>query len=164
MLFNKKFYIVVLLDNNNIVVLSNKALNGNTVCTDNYCFGKRVKSILGFTYDKDEAELVKDRYINKENKENDIVYAVLGEYPRITVSKYYFVAKDNYNYCLKHEVGTLTIIDKSKVFKKIEDAIIYQNQLIQEKDCLKSNYSITIPNENLMSISAESISNKKKKK
>lgn len=135
MFFNKKFYIVLLLETNNVIIIPNKALNGNEIKIDNYCFGKKVESILGITFEKDDAELIKYSYEVKGN--NKLLYVVHGDYPYIDVLPCDYIAEDDTNYCIRL-FKKLTLFPRNRVFKKIEDAILYQNELIQEKDKLQT--------------------------
>lgn len=62
----------------------------------------------------------------------NIFYAVQGNYPNITVSKYEKVAEDSFNYCLRQEEGNLALLPKEICFNSKADAVIYQNKLIQK--------------------------------
>lgn len=62
----------------------------------------------------------------------NIFYAVQGNYPNITVSKYEKVAEDSFNYCLRQKEGNLALLPKTICFNSKADAIIYQNKLIQQ--------------------------------
>ena len=68
----------------------------------------------------------------------NIFYAVQGNYPNITVSKYEKVAEDSFNYCLRQETGNLSLLPKSICFNSKADAVIYQNKLIQEYSQVKN--------------------------
>ena len=60
-------------------------------------------------------------------------YAVQGQFPHITVSKYYKECEDTFNYCLRQEEGNLSLLPKNICFKTKSDAIEYQNKLIQNE-------------------------------
>ena len=62
----------------------------------------------------------------------NIFYAVQGNYPNITISKYEKVAEDSFNYCLRQKEGNLALLPKTVCFNSKADAIIYQNDLIQK--------------------------------
>lgn len=62
----------------------------------------------------------------------NIFYAIQGNYPNITISKYEKVAEDSFNYCLRQEEGNLALLPKTVCFNSKADAIIYQNKLIQD--------------------------------
>lgn len=62
----------------------------------------------------------------------NIFYAVQGNYPNITISKYEKVAEDSFNYCLRQKEGNLALLPKTVCFNSKADAIIYQNKLIQK--------------------------------
>lgn len=66
-------------------------------------------------------------------KNANILYAVQGSFPNIVVSKYEKVAEDTFNYCLRQEEGNLTLLPKTNCFDSKEDAVEYQNQLIQKE-------------------------------
>lgn len=67
----------------------------------------------------------------------NIFYAVQGHYPNITISKYEKVAEDSFNYCLRQKEGNLALLSKSICFNKKEDALQYQNELIQKATTCK---------------------------
>lgn len=60
-------------------------------------------------------------------------YAVQGQFPNITVSKYTKECEDTFNYCLRQEEGNLSLLPKSICFNSKADAIEYQNKLIQNE-------------------------------
>lgn len=62
----------------------------------------------------------------------NIFYAVQGNYPNITISKYEKVAEDSFNYCLRQKEGNLALLPKTICFNSKADAIIYQNKIIQQ--------------------------------
>jgi len=68
----------------------------------------------------------------------NIFYAVQGNYPNITISKYEKVAEDSFNYCLRQKEGNLALLPKTVCFNSKADAIIYQNKLIQQYSQEKS--------------------------
>lgn len=68
----------------------------------------------------------------------NIFYAVQGNYPNITISKYEKVAEDSFNYCLRQKEGNLALLPKTICFNSKADAIIYQNKLIQQYSQEKS--------------------------
>ena len=70
--------------------------------------------------------------IKKIIEDPNIFYAVQGNYPNITISKYEKVAEDSFNYCLRQEEGNLALLPKEICFNSKADAIIYQNKLIQK--------------------------------
>ena len=71
-------------------------------------------------------------------KNANIFYAVQGNYPNITISKYEKVAEDSFNYCLRQKEGNLALLPKTVCFNSKADAIIYQNKLIQQYSQEKS--------------------------
>ena len=72
--------------------------------------------------------------IKKIIEDPNIFYAVQGNYPNITISKYEKVAEDSFNYCLRQEEGNLALLPKEICFNSKADAIIYQNKLIQKNN------------------------------
>lgn len=68
----------------------------------------------------------------------NILYAVQGNYPNITISKYEKVAEDSLNYCLRQKEGSMVLLPKTICFNSKADAIIYQNKLIQQSSQDKS--------------------------
>lgn len=59
---------------------------------------------------------------NTQNNKQE-VYVVVGEYPNIFIDKKYFVAQDDYNFCLRDsKVNSLNIYKKDRVFTSYEEA------------------------------------------
>lgn len=59
---------------------------------------------------------------NAQNNEQE-VYVVVGEYPNIFIDKKYFIAKDDYNFCLRDsKINSLNIYKKDRVFTSYEEA------------------------------------------
>lgn len=59
---------------------------------------------------------------NTQNNDQE-VYVVVGEYPNIFIDKKYFIAKDDYNFCLRDsKVNSLNIYKKDRVFTSYEEA------------------------------------------
>lgn len=59
---------------------------------------------------------------NTQNNEQE-VYVVVGEYPNIFIDKKYFIAKDDYNFCLRDsKINSLNIYKKDRVFTSYEEA------------------------------------------
>jgi len=75
--------------------------------------------------------------IKNELDDPNTFYAVQGHYPNITISKYEKVAEDSFNYCLRQKEGNLSLLPKNICFNKKEDALQYQNELIQEATTCK---------------------------
>ena len=70
--------------------------------------------------------------IKNELEDPDTFYAVQGNYPNIIVSKYTKECEDKFSYCLRQKEGNLSLLPKTICFNKKEDALQYQNELIQK--------------------------------
>lgn len=72
---------------------------------------------------------------SSEAKDNSFVmYAVLGEYPNIFIDTKYYVAHDNYNYCLKDvKTSCIDVYKKDRVFCTYEEANNKVISLLQDK-------------------------------
>lgn len=83
---------------------------------------------------------------NTQNNKQE-VYVVVGEYPNIFIDKKYFVAQDDYNFCLRDsKVNSLNIYKKDRVFTSYEEA---NNKVIGllQRNSLTAGSNITINND-----------------
>ena len=73
-----------------------------------------------------------------ETKQSNEVYAILGSFPNMFIDKRIIVAKDEFNYCLKHnDTGCLDLFSKNKCFDTYEEA---SEQMFKElQKCIKEN-------------------------
>lgn len=61
---------------------------------------------------------------NAQNNEQE-VYVVVGEYPNIFIDKKYFIAKDDYNFCLRDsKVNSLNIYKKTEYLLRMKKPTI----------------------------------------
>lgn len=83
---------------------------------------------------------------NAQNNKQE-VYVVVGEYPNIFIDKKYFVAQDDYNFCLRDsKVNSLNIYKKDRVFTSYEEA---NNKVISllQGNSLTAGSNLTINND-----------------
>lgn len=87
-----------------------------------------------------------EKLMNKQNNEQ-AVYVVVGEYPNIFIDKKYFIAKDDYNFCLRDsKVNSLNIYKKDRVFTSYEEANNKVISLLQGNSLTAGN-NLTINND-----------------
>ena len=87
-----------------------------------------------------------EKLMNKQNNEQE-VYVVVGEYPNIFIDKKYFIARDNYNFCLKDsKADCIDIYKKDRVFTSYEEANNKVISLLQGNSLTAGN-NLTINND-----------------
>lgn len=83
---------------------------------------------------------------NAQNNEQEL-YVVVGEYPNIFIDKKYFIARDNYNFCLKDsKADCIDIYKKDRVFTSYEEANNKVISLLQGNNLTAGN-NLTINND-----------------
>lgn len=83
---------------------------------------------------------------NAQNNEQEL-YVVVGEYPNIFIDKKYFIARDNYNFCLKDsKADCIDIYKQDRVFTSYEEA---NNKVISllQGNSLTAGSNLTINND-----------------
>lgn len=87
-----------------------------------------------------------EKLMNKQNNEQEL-YVVVGEYPNIFIDKKYFIARDNYNFCLKDsKADCIDIYKKDRVFTSYEEANNKVISLLQGNSLTAGN-NLTINND-----------------
>lgn len=91
---------------------------------------------------------------NTQNNKQE-VYVVVGEYPNIFIDKKYFVAQDDYNFCLRDsKVNNLNIYKKDRVFTSYEEAnnkvigLLQRNRLTAGSNITINNDCVTVEKSN----------------
>ena len=91
---------------------------------------------------------------NAQNNEQE-VYVVVGEYPNIFIDKKYFIAKDDYSFCLRDsKVNSLNIYKKDRVFTSYEEAnnkvigLLQGNSLTAGNNLTINNDCVTVEKSN----------------
>lgn len=88
----------------------------------------------------DKLNEIKSKYFNNMISDNEVdtehwkMYAVLGEYPNIFIDTKYYVAQDDYNYCLRDvKAKSIDVYKKDRVFCTYEEANNKVISLLQKK-------------------------------
>lgn len=91
---------------------------------------------------------------NAQNNEQEL-YVVVGEYPNIFIDKKYFIARDNYNFCLKDsKADCIDIYKKDRVFTSYEEAnnkvigLLQRNNLTAGNNLTINNDCVTVEKSN----------------
>lgn len=91
---------------------------------------------------------------NAQNNEQEL-YVVVGEYPNIFIDKKYFIARDNYNFCLKDsKADCIDIYKKDRVFTSYEEAnnkvisLLQGNSLTAGSNLIINNDCVTVEKSN----------------